>query len=236
MRNYRATTGPFAERPFFKPEEIEDVCADELRKASLFPDKPEPIRIERFIEKRFGVSPEYGELPAGVLGVTRFSSKGVEGIIVSKTLAEDGARSSERRINTTLAHEAGHGLLHTYLFVLNETAVSLFGADYDSKSPRILCRDDAASSGQRQSAYNGKWWEFQANQTIGSLLLPQKLFWQCLEPMLTKTGSLGMPMLLPEHRKRAVDRLAQTFDVNAAVARIRLDQLSPEKNSAQLTL
>lgn len=236
MRNYRAKTGPFAERPFFKPEEIEDICVDALLKANLFPDKPEPIRIERFVEKRFGVSPEYGELPAGVLGVTRFGPKGVEGIIVSKTLAEDGARSAERRINTTLAHEAGHGLLHAYLFVLNETAARLFGADYDQNSPRILCRDEVASSNGRQSTYDGKWWEFQANQAIGSLLLPRKLFWQCLEPLFTKTGSLGMPTLMPEHREGAIDRLAQTFDVNPAVARIRLNQLSPETNSTQLTL
>jgi hypothetical protein len=52
MRTYRATSGPFAERPFFSLEEVDRTCADELRKLGLLPREPEPIRIERFIEKR----------------------------------------------------------------------------------------------------------------------------------------------------------------------------------------
>lgn len=236
MKNYRAKKGPFAEQPYYETQEIEDLCADELRRANLFPGKPEPIRIERFIEKRFGISPDYADLDDGVLGFTRFGPKGVESIVVARTLSEDGAKSSSRRLNTTLAHEAGHGLLHAHLFVLKEQAASLFGAEYDPKSPRILCRDDAVATERRSPGYDGRWWEFQANKTIGAFLLPQKLFWLSLEPLLKETGSLGMKMIRPQDRAKAANRLSEVFDVNPAVAKIRLDQLSPQTEAGQLTL
>src|SRR6185503_3785773 len=109
MRNYRSSTGPFQERPFFKSEEIESLCQAELKQFGLLPEHPAPIRIERFVEKRFGITPLYEELPSGVLGFTRFNENGVEAIVVSRSLAEEDTKSSERRISTTLAHEAGHG-------------------------------------------------------------------------------------------------------------------------------
>lgn len=68
MRTFRSKSGPFSERPHFEPNEIDQICSDELRKQGLFPNSPEAIRIDRFVEKRFGVVPHYEDLPAGVLG------------------------------------------------------------------------------------------------------------------------------------------------------------------------
>jgi hypothetical protein len=48
----RSTAGPFFQRPYFKPGEIEQICTKELRAAGLYPSRPEAIRIDRFIEKR----------------------------------------------------------------------------------------------------------------------------------------------------------------------------------------
>src|SRR6266550_2761460 len=146
MKSYRPTSGPFAERPFYELKEIEGICAEELHGVGLYPARPEPVRVERFIEKRFRVSPTYEELPDGVLGYTRFNRDGVEAIVVSCALCEEGTRAAERRINTTLAHEGGgHGLLHAYLFVLGADTRSLFAGDADIGSTRILCRDDAGA-------------------------------------------------------------------------------------------
>ena len=83
MKTFRATSGPFAERPFYELKEIERICTEELHAAELYPSRPEPIRVERFIEKRFHISPTYEELPHGVLGYTRFNRDGVEAIVVS---------------------------------------------------------------------------------------------------------------------------------------------------------
>jgi hypothetical protein len=88
MKTFRAKTGPFAEQPFYEPAEIESICSDELRKLNLYPSDPARIRIDRFIEKRFGVQPKYEDLPAGLLGFTRFGTKGVEEIVDGMVLHE----------------------------------------------------------------------------------------------------------------------------------------------------
>ncbi len=235
MRTYRAQKGPFQERPFYKQEEVESLCQEELAKHNLLPASPEPIRIERFIEKRFKVTPVYEELPSGVLGFTRFNTNGVEAIVISRSLSEEESRIAERRITTTLAHEAGHGLLHAHLFVVGSQPGQLFGDEYDPKAPKILCRDEPTDSAQGPK-YNGKWWEFQANLVIGALLLPKILVVKSLEgTVLKSTGSFGLPQLKSQDRGRAVKVLSDTFNVNPVVAKIRLDQLLPENESAQLT-
>jgi hypothetical protein len=191
---------------------------------------------DRFIEKRFGFAPSYEELPAGVLGFTRFSPAGVQAIVVSRALSEESTKAAERRISTTLAHEAGHGLLHAHLFAVGSQPERLFGDEYDPMTPKILCRDEPVGAAHK-GIYDGKWWEFQANQTIGALLLPRMLVEKALDKtVLIAAGSLGLRRLPPQHRGRAVELLASTFNVNGAVAKIRLDQLFPERDSAQLSL
>ena len=236
MKTYRSARGPFAERPVYTAQEIETICAEELKKVNLFPSTPQVVRIERFIEKRFGVCPEYDDLPEGLLGFTKFGLKGVEKIVVAKDLADAPDRVAERRISTTLAHEAGHGLLHAHLFVVGMESSSLFNADVDHKAAKILCRNDAVSGIQKRSTYDGRWWEFQANQTIGALLLPKSLVEQCLDQIVTTTGSFGIRQLKSENREQAVKLLSDVFDVNPIVARIRAEQLYPQQQETQLTL
>lgn len=210
------------------------MCADELTKAGCLPETPSPIRIDRFIEKRFGVVPQYDDLPEGVLGFTRFSKKGVEAIVVAKVLDDDGGKVAERRIRTTLAHEGGHGLLHAYLFVLEEAGLSLFNSEAKDKN-KILCRDIQGESGQ-QGRHVGRWAEYQANRAIGGLLLPKKLVRMALEPYVSPTGSLGMVTLDQKRRAGAERALAEIFDVNPVVARLRIADLYPAAEGGQLAL
>lgn len=236
MKTYRSLKGPFLERPYFEQDEIESLCQEELSKVALLPLNPEPIRIERFIEKRFGITPLYEELPQGVLGFTRFTTKGVESVVISRSLSDEENKTAARRINTTLAHEAGHCLLHTQLFVLGSQPERLFGDEYDANAPKILCRDEATNRTQRPR-YDGRWWEFQANQTIGALLLPKGLVEKALAvSILEPVGSFGLLQIKSAMRQKAADVLSKTFDVNPAVAKIRLDQLFPESQSAQMSL
>src|SRR5690348_5382708 len=117
MRSYKTNNGPFAEGLFLAKDEIERICLDELKALNLLPVSPQPIDIDRFIEKRF-VTPVYEDLGDGILGVTKFSKTGVEAIVVNSRIEEENTKTAERRIRSTLAHEGGHGLLHTHLFVL----------------------------------------------------------------------------------------------------------------------
>ncbi len=238
MRTFRSKSGPFAEKPYYTSGEVDMICSDELHKLYLYPSDPGPIRIDRFIEKRFGIRPTYEDLPDGLLGFTRFGSKGVEEIVVTTSLDAEGTRPAERRLRTTLAHEGGHGLLHTHLFVLGSCPSSLFGDGLAANVPKILCRDDGlvaqGKSGKVKPPY--RWWEFQANLAMGALLLPKGLVAKALEPFLEVQGMLGLPVLSPEHRESAIRDLADTFDVNPVVVRIRIQGLYPENSGHQLTM
>jgi hypothetical protein len=230
MKTFKAKSGPFAERPYYTDGDVESICSDELSKLGFLPDKPQPIRVDRFIEKRF-VAPSYEDLGEGILGLTKFSEKGVAEIIVSVRLDAEGDKVSERRIRTTLAHEGGHGLLHTHLFALEFAKQPLFGDFSDPKKPKVLCRDDKVPGVQ----YGGEWWEFQANKAMGCLLMPKHLVDLAIGPYTTQ-GGLGINSLDQTGKQKAIRELADVFDVNPIVVRIRIDQLYPETTSGQLSL
>jgi hypothetical protein len=225
MKTIRSKSGPFFERPHFQPTEIDRICVDELRKAGLYPGSPQAIRVDRFVEKRFGVSPEYENLPDGVLGYTRFSKTGVEAIIISAALDAEKGRVAERRLRTTLAHEVGHGLLHAYLFALDAKPLHLFDADSHSEH-QILCRD-VQGEDRKGRAYDGRWWEYQANRAMAGLLCPMALVQEAAKPYLIPSGSLGAMVLDEACRETAVRSVGEIFDVNPIVARIRIDELFP---------
>lgn len=239
MKMIKEKTGPFRERPYFENEEIESICLNELRANGLLPTSPQPIRIDRFIEKRFKVTPKYEDLPAGVLGYTSFCDNGVESIVVSRELGDSQEIVSQRRLNTTLAHEAGHGLLHASLFVMEANNLSLFSVDdkhdhNDLESSKVLCRENCFLSPSTPKKYDGRWWEFQANKAMGSLLLPQILITKCLEPYIETTGQMGIKQIIQSKRLVAEKEIANVFEVNPIVAKIRLDALFP--NTTQISL
>ena len=233
MKTIYSKSGPFQERPHFEPGDIDRLCVDELRRAGLYPDSPQPVRIDRFVEKRFGVVPRYEDLPQGVLGYTEFTKNGVGAIVISAALDAEGGKVAERRIRTTLAHEAGHGLLHAQLFALDDTA-ALFDSD-SRRGQQILCRD-VQGQDQNSRTYDGRWWEFQANNAIGGLLCPRVLVQEALKPYLVSVGTLGGSTIDPTRREQAVQALANIFDVNPAVARIRIGELYTAESGGQLRL
>jgi len=233
MRTYRANAGPFRERPYYQLNEVEKMCMDELRGVGLYPETPSPIRIERFLENRFKVTPTYDDLPAGVLGYTIFGEKGVHKIVIARALDAEGTQQAERRIRTTMAHEGGHGLLHTHLFAFSEAL--LFGEPDETGKPKVLCRDELKHSGRTGTArYDGRWWEYQANMAMSALLMPRPLVQQAIAPFLLTDRLL--PSLAKESRSDVVLKLSEVFDVNPAAARIRLNEIFPISDVNQPSL
>lgn len=233
MRHVRATKGPFAERPYYSEEEIESLCADELRAQQLLPSKPEPIRIDRFIEKKFQVVAEYEDLGEGILGITEFSATGVRAIVVARSLDEQMTEIAERVIRTTLAHEAGHGLLHAHMFAIDMPR-PLFADFSNPDNPKVLCRGrmDATKS----DSYKGEWWEYHANRAMAALLLPKNLVDMALEPYFAARGSMGVTAFDHSRREDAARLLSTVFNVNPAVARIRLSTMYSGADSGQMNL
>ena len=240
MNTFHTKAGPFVDKPFFKPEDFEKICQDELEQHGLFPSDPAPIRIDRFVEKRFNIRPSYEDLPVGLLGFTLFGSKGVQAIVVSKALDEERTQVAERRLRTTLAHESAHGLLHAHLFAFGTRPDSLFNDGLDPLTPKILCRPGGISGVETQRIPKPpyRWYEYQANQAMAVLLLPKSLVHLVLAStsILTPQGVLGTPILPANGRQAAIRLLADTFDVNPVVARLRLEALFPLDAERQLTL
>ena len=147
--------------------EIDEICLEALKSQSLLPSKPAPIRIERFVEKQFRTPLRYEDLGPDNLGCTIFNSSGaVEAILVSRSLEEQNTTPARRRVRSTVAHEAGHGLLHGPLFIGDNFP------DRGENQRRILCRSEDILV-ETQRSYRGRWWEFQANQAIGESLASQ---------------------------------------------------------------
>lgn len=232
MRTYRTSSGPFTEGVYYPDDEIERICSDALRETGFMPEQPAKVRIDRFIEKRFGAPIIYESLDSGVLGFTAFGSEGVESVHI----AEDTERSiaSEKRVNSTLAHEAGHCLMHSHLFCVEFNHDRLFSNDPDVSRERILCRD--GDTARRASRYDGRWWEVQANKAIGALLMPQEVLIRFMDPFLEKTGFFQIPVLNESRREEAVRAAANAFEVNPAVARIRIEKFFRKSDERQLTL
>ena len=57
-------------------------------------------------------------------------------MVIAKVLDQEGGKVTGRRLRSTLAHEGGHGLLHTSLFKTGEKPKSMF--DDAEETPRIF--------------------------------------------------------------------------------------------------
>ena len=220
MRKVPTPSGQFPFQLYFEDlGEIDEICLEALKRQSLLPSKPAPIRIERFVEKEFKTALRYEDLGPDNLGCTIFNSSGaVEAILVSRSLEEQNTTPARRRVRSTVAHEAGHGLLHGSLFIDSP--------DLGENQRRILCRSEDIL-GETQRSYRGRWWEFQANQAIGSLLLPRLLVNGLLDQSGIEPDSSGNRTLSPVQRESLAKKAAVIFDVNPIVVRIRLDSLFP---------
>jgi hypothetical protein len=229
MKVSKATVGRFQVRLSFSTDEIDDACLEALSKGGFLPTTPGPIRVDRFVEKYFQCNAGYEDLPPGTMGYSLFDGKGkVIEVRVSDKL-EDGKRSSERRVRSTWAHEAGHCLLHPTLFV-EETGQPTFsqteGRNTNIDGRKILCRDNDIKPAGR--SYDGRWWEWQANRCIGGLLLPQKLVREALSGILVDSLVTRSSTLPTAKRLEAEKLLSDVFDVNPIVARIRLTEMYPD--------
>lgn len=226
MRSFKANSGPFAERLHYSLDEIDRTCLEALRETGCLPETPSPVRIDRFIEKRFGCDIAYEDFDPGILGCAIFTETGkVQQIFVAKSL-EDGSRTGDRRFRSTVAHEGGHGLFHAHLFIQVPGSQNRFQFDAEQKpQDRILCRGSDIGGVEARSSYSGKWWEYQANRAIGGLLLPKILVEVAVRDFLKSADPSCVMSIPPEKRDMVVRHVSETFDVNPVVARIRVEEM-----------
>ena len=229
MRESTTPGKPFGRRLYFAEGEIDRICSDALEPVGCLPSTPAPIEIDLFIEKHFGCALAYEDLEPAVLGFAVFGSGGtVELVGAARSLFNDGP-VGERRVRATLAHEAGHGLLHAKLFSEAPEPHPLLDGSFDYERRRIMCRKEDLTTGP---GYDGKWWEWQAYSAPGfsghpfSTVQPyggQERGGARMSEKPTESGSEGLPKRWSAGRKaEVVVRLLRGEDLGEVSREIRV--------------
>lgn len=208
--------------PRLTPKDIDRICEDELCDAGLLPCNAGEIRIDRFIERRFGIVPEYLDIDRDGASVFDRGTGRLTRIIVRRRLAESGTERAQRRVQSTLAHEAAHGLLHGTLH-RRESDTTESWVERGGSSPTRKGRSSIGSCGVPKCRC-----EAQANAGIGALLLPWPVFFEGL-------------LYDPEYYTWVMDegefwseihRLADVYTVSPDVVWYRLMAFDPAKFQA----
>ncbi len=229
MRERSFAGSRFGKTLYFTDREIDRMCIEALQKSGCMPSVPEAIDIELFVEKHFDAQLDMAtDLGEEVLGWTFFGKKGEILLVgVSPNLAGDDSDVGRRRCRATVAHEAGHCLMHPILFIEEQSKMIFENLNFQEK--RILCRKSDFTG-----KYDGRWWEVQANKAIGALLLPAVLVRKSVESFLEPAGGMGLMDLPERNRPLAVEHVSKTFDVNKLPAQIKVDALFPRRENELL--
>ena len=137
--------------PFIAKEKIEEEASNLLTEAykELGITLDGPVDIESIIECHLELSVGYAPLEPGILGALYVAEKQVE---INESILTDNDKRSTGIFNFTLAHEAGHYILHAPLLAAH--------------SQNVICR-------KKDEYLNIEW---QANFFASSLLMPSEPF------------------------------------------------------------
>jgi IrrE N-terminal-like domain len=199
------------ERIWYEAAEIEQITAAALRSAGLMPAAAtKAIDIEAFVEMHLGVNVDYaGDLPDSVLGYTEFTHP--PRIVVSRRLTElalnpQASLGLRGRWRATLAHEAAHVLLHSWLRSIGNA------------TPKLTAQAISPTSNGKSS----DWREVQANMGMAALLMPRRMFLAEARRLVELEG-----IFLPLDREallatRLVAILGERFETSHEATRLRL--------------
>ena len=231
MKEYRSAAGE--RRLWFEEDEIEWIMEDELRKASLFPCLADPVvDMESLLEIHLGVKLDvHAVLDEDVLGVTEFLGGKRPLVSINKDLTsraetEEAPSGILGRWRATMAHEAGHVVLHRALVEVPFEQGSFFAAA--AKEPgsslfRCLKRDVSFGRG------NYDWKEVQANRGMAALLMPAKVFRELVLDILKTDRSGDLCVQIPETGSTEFSNLlldlSKRCEVSQEAARIRLESI-----------
>jgi hypothetical protein len=211
--------------------DIETIATCELRKAKCLPDSPGEVPLEEFLMARHdGLTAQNAPFGPDIMGLADLLDPARPAIFIS-THVMDGP---EHRYRSTLAHEIGHVLLHSHLYLDEEFKVAL--ARYRSGDVRdrtITCfhRDVQEATGPRYNPGDPfAHLELQANVCMAALLTPRSLVKKCVVNWTSNRPLRGggFETVFDEARRReAVTCLSTTFNVSPTLASFRLQEFYP---------
>ena len=196
------------------------------------------VDLDLVLLRGIGTEADYTDLPDGILGRTCFSPDGSVRIEISRALSDRAEKDpvERRRLRTTLAHESGHVACHRCLYVRDVDTLSLFPtsrAQLGQPPAPIMCREEAI----RHSTYRGQWWEYQANQCMACLLLPQKLVAESVSRLLGIHGLQSFGEGVQQGLGEALlEKVSNEYDVSLTATLYRLQALGFVPSGSQLRL
>lgn len=205
-------------RVWLDAAEIALIAARELEATGLYPARPGPVAIERFVEKRFGFSYEFAPLD-GCLGKTVFGPDGPAEILISERLDRPHKPRVDRLCRSTIAHECGHGILHAWLYAEVFAAAAPAWKNGKIAGDPLLNRWFEPPP-VRLADGRLPWWEVQANLAAAELLLPRRIFERfCLETCGLKWKINVMDQ---EALRYCARRVSEVFHVGYTLAKYQV--------------
>ena len=203
----RDGTGRFSERPHYDPAALDQECEAVVRNfltdkygRSRYPISTDDLTV--LIEQHAADLDQFADLAAAIEGRTTFHPPHQPDVAINRRLQDERYLN---RLRTTLAHELGHVLLHSFVWT--------FAAPRDDRS--FVCNRE-----QVIGAATGDWMEWQAGYASGAYLVPRTALARLIgEP----DGS--WPSQDSDAGLKMIAEVQQEFEVSEAAARVRLSQL-----------
>lgn len=217
-------TGRFAERPHYKPQELDSEC-ERIISAFLKEKYGEvnlPVSTEdltRLIERDsddLDLYADLSEFGPDVEGLTEFHPGQKPCVKISASLANDDYR--ENRLRTTLTHEYGHVHFHAYLWEVARLHDDLFLQNPNAN--KQICKRDTILD-----AKSSDWMEWQAGYVCGALLMPASHVRRLVSAYLETHGLFGVVGHAGEHGQVIIYKIQEAFQVSAEAAKVRLFKL-----------
>jgi hypothetical protein len=233
MRNVRDTVHGFQERPHYEPAELDTLFEravtaflKEKHGAVDFPITTDDLTT--LIEQDVSDLDQYADLTkygVGVEGMTEFLRGGRKPVVrISETV-----HRYENRLRTTLSHEYGHVILHSYLFAMAERQMKL---SPNQKANAIYCyRDNMLPAGKTD------WMEWQAGYASGAVLMPKSIVVKRVAGIHEQFGIYGPVSAVSENGKKLIAAIVESFQVSRDAAEVRLKVLNfigPEQAARSL--
>jgi hypothetical protein len=209
-------TGRFPERPHWEIRELEQMCEETitafLRQHFGFERIPVPTEAVTMLIERdaadLDLATNLSDDVHEVFGFTQFERGRKPLVTIARELWEQRHRNN--RLRTTLTHEYGHVMLHTWLY-------DKYGA---ARGPHRCYWQSLLPTGQVVD-----WFEWQAGYASGALLMPESFTRRTVEAYFQNRSERPPVAKGSSEASVLCQRISLAFDVSVEAATVRLSQL-----------
>ena len=232
MKWVRDNTRRFQQRPYFDQQEIDLQCEDIVARfmksrggSPSYPISTDDLTV--MIEQDVSDLDLYANLSGegrGVEGVSEFHRRNKPSVRIAKYLSHQPSR--ENRLRSTLAHEYGHVVFHSFLWAMDGDGQR----SNARRRPPPRCR-----RARIVAAPQSDWMEWQAGYAGGALLMPITRLTGLVADSLREWGLFTRVEADTNDHKKLIGRISEAFAVSKDAAKMRLHKLGYVTPAAERT-